>query len=90
MGVLQQDPIPKLCFAMALTICKDLFADCKDFLHLCISLAVPCLRGTCCIQCLGCINAFQKSNLSVVKITNHFHIGHFLYNCYMLINVFQF
>ena len=32
MGVLQQDPIPKLCFAMVLTICKDLFADCKDFL----------------------------------------------------------
>ena len=32
MGVLQRDPIPKLCFAMVLTICKDLFADCKDFL----------------------------------------------------------
>ena len=32
MGVLQWDPIPKLCFAMVLTICKDLFADCKDFL----------------------------------------------------------
>ena len=29
MGV---DPIPKLCFAMVLTICKDFFADCKDFL----------------------------------------------------------
>ena len=32
MGVLQQDPIPKLCFAMVFTICKDLFTDCKDFL----------------------------------------------------------
>ena len=33
MGVLQRDPIPKLCFAMVLTICKDFFfADCKDFL----------------------------------------------------------
>ena len=32
MGVLQRDPIPKLCFAMVLTICKDLFAYCKDFL----------------------------------------------------------
>ena len=25
MGVLQRDPIPKLCFAMVLTICKDFF-----------------------------------------------------------------
>ena len=32
MGVLQRDPIPKLGFAMVLTICKDFFADCKDFL----------------------------------------------------------
>ena len=32
MGVLQQDPIPKLCFVMVLRICKDFFADCKDFL----------------------------------------------------------
>ena len=32
MGVLQRDPIPKLCFAMVLTICKDFFAHCKDFL----------------------------------------------------------
>ena len=32
MGVLQQDPIPKLCFVMVLTICKDFLADCKDFL----------------------------------------------------------
>ena len=32
MGVLQRDPIPKLCFAMVLTICNDFFADCKDFL----------------------------------------------------------
>ena len=32
MGVLQRDPIPKLCFAMVFTICKDFFADCKDFL----------------------------------------------------------
>ena len=32
MGVLQWDPIPKLCFAMVLTICKDFFADRKDFL----------------------------------------------------------
>ena len=32
MGVLQWDPIPKLCFAMVFTICKDFFADCKDFL----------------------------------------------------------
>ena len=31
MGVLQRDPIPKLCFAMVLTICKDFFADCKNF-----------------------------------------------------------
>ena len=27
MGVLQQDPIPKLCFAMVLTICKDFFGQ---------------------------------------------------------------
>ena len=33
MGVLQRDPIPKLCFAMVLTICKDFFADCKVFCH---------------------------------------------------------
>ena len=33
MGVLQRDPIPKLCFAMVLTICKNLFADCKNFCH---------------------------------------------------------
>ena len=33
MGVLQRDPIPKLCFAMVLTICKDFFADCKIFCH---------------------------------------------------------
>ena len=26
MGVLQRDPIPKLCFAMVLTICKDFFS----------------------------------------------------------------
>ena len=32
MVVLQRDPIPKLCFAMVLTICKDFFAECKDFL----------------------------------------------------------
>ena len=32
MDVSQWDPIPKLCFAMVLTICKDFFADCKDFL----------------------------------------------------------
>ena len=32
MSVLQQDPIPKLCFVMVLTICKDFLADCKDFL----------------------------------------------------------
>ena len=32
MGVLQRDPIPKLCFAMVLTICKNVFSDCKDFL----------------------------------------------------------
>ena len=25
MGVLQRDPIPKLCFAMVLAICKDFF-----------------------------------------------------------------
>ena len=25
MGVLHWDPIPKLCFAMVLTICKDFF-----------------------------------------------------------------
>ena len=30
-GVLQQDPMPKLCFIMVLTSCKDFFADCKDF-----------------------------------------------------------
>ena len=29
---LQRDPIPKLCFAMVLTICKDCLADRKDFL----------------------------------------------------------
>ena len=32
MGVLQWDPMPKLCFVMVLTSCKDFFADCKDFL----------------------------------------------------------
>ena len=32
MGVLQRDPMPKLCFVMVLTICKDFFEDCKDFL----------------------------------------------------------
>ena len=33
MGVLQRDPIPKLCFAMVLTICKDFFLQIeKDFL----------------------------------------------------------
>ena len=33
MGVLQRDRIPKLCFVMVLTICKDFFfVDCKDFL----------------------------------------------------------
>ena len=32
MCVLQRDPMPKLCFVMVLTICKDFFADCKDFL----------------------------------------------------------
>ena len=32
MGVLQRDPIQKLCFAMVLTICKDFLANCKDFL----------------------------------------------------------
>ena len=32
MGVLQRDPISKLCFAMGLTICKDFLADCKDVL----------------------------------------------------------
>ena len=26
MGVLQRDPIPKLCFAMLLTICKDILS----------------------------------------------------------------
>ena len=31
-GVLQRDPIPKLCFVMVLTSCKDFFSDCKDFL----------------------------------------------------------
>ena len=32
MGVLQRDPMPNLCFVMVLTSCKDVFADCKDFL----------------------------------------------------------
>ena len=32
MGVLQRDPLPKLCFAMVLTIFKHFFADRKDFL----------------------------------------------------------
>ena len=31
-GCVIVDSIPKLCFAMVLTICKDFFADCKDFL----------------------------------------------------------
>ena len=40
MGVLQRDPIPKLCFAMVLTSCKDfLFADCKDFFIIIIQIA---------------------------------------------------
>ena len=30
MGVLQRDPIPKLCFAMVLTICKDFCHDLTD------------------------------------------------------------
>ena len=47
MGVLQRDPIPKLCFAMGLTICKDLFADCKDFLYICHDLTdMSCPRLT--------------------------------------------
>ena len=32
MGVLQRDHMPKLCFIMVLTSCKDFFAHCKDFL----------------------------------------------------------
>ena len=32
MGVLERDPIPKLCFAMVLTICKHYYANSKDFL----------------------------------------------------------
>ena len=34
MGVLQRDPIPKLCFVMVLTICKDFFADCHDLIDM--------------------------------------------------------
>ena len=32
-GVLQRDPIPKLCFAMVLTICKDFLRIIKIFCH---------------------------------------------------------
>ena len=40
MGVLQRDPIPILCFAMVLTICKDCFADCKDFFVMILQIGV--------------------------------------------------
>ena len=40
MGVLQRDPIPKLCFAMVLTLCKDFFADCKDFVVMILQIGV--------------------------------------------------
>ena len=40
MGELQWDPIPKLCFAMVLTICKDIFADCKDFFVMILQIGV--------------------------------------------------
>ena len=42
MGVLQRDPIPKLCFAMMLTICKDFFADCKDLFADCKDFFADC------------------------------------------------
>ena len=41
MGVLQRDPIPKLCFVMVLTIYKDFFADCKDFFVMILQIVVP-------------------------------------------------
>ena len=42
MGVLQRDPIPKLCFAMVLTSCKDLFfADCTEFFFMILQIVVP-------------------------------------------------
>ena len=40
MGVLEWDPMPKLCFVMVLTSCKDFFADCKDFCVMILQIGV--------------------------------------------------
>ena len=41
MGVLQQDPMPKLCFVMVLTSCKDFLQIVRIFCHDLTDMSCP-------------------------------------------------
>ena len=47
MGVLQQDPMPKLCFVMVLSICKDFLQVVRIFSYDLKDMSCPRLTPLC-------------------------------------------
>ena len=48
MGVLQRDPMPKLCFVMVLTSCKDFLQIVRIFCHDLTDMSCPRLTPLMC------------------------------------------